>query len=145
MRPKEVWCLTQSQTQTGLSQKPMVWVGQNSSASWVLKWTSLACGSWPSNQRGSFLVSTILSSGSTLHVKQWQAGVKDLVASTWCLPSVIGWEIFFFHFERKSSEDKVDSCFINKSFWLQLIEGILDIKMVLITTIIKLLYARWAL
>lgn len=44
-----------------------------------------------------------------------------------------------------SSEDKADVCIINQSFWIQLFEGILKIEIILITAIIKPVYARWVL
>lgn len=44
-----------------------------------------------------------------------------------------------------SSEDKVGGCIIYQFFWIQLFEGILKIEMILITAIIKPIYARGAL
>lgn len=41
-----------------------------------------------------------------------------------------------------SSEDKADRCIINQFFWIQLFEGILKVEMILITAIIKPIYAR---
>lgn len=47
--------------------------------------------------------------------------------------------------EKMSSEDKADRCIINQFFWIQLFEGILKAEMILITAIIKPVYARWVL
>lgn len=56
------------------------------------------------------------------HAKQWQTGVKDLVAFTWYFfPDRMRKKIKEF-WERISSEDKVDDYVINKSFWIQLFE-----------------------
>lgn len=64
----------------------------------------------------------IPSSGYVFCVKQWQTGVKDLVAFTWYFfPDRTRKKIKEF-WERISSEDKVDNYVINKSFWIQLFE-----------------------